>query len=138
MQPVQTLAQGREQDAIQKLGQSQQYLDGQRARLEELRAYREQYAREFAESGQGGLTATRIQDYRAFLNRLSEAIGKQEVLLCRCEVQHEQTRQQWLESRRHSQAIDRVVKGYQQEENRQEERREQKEQDERAQRPLRK
>ena len=44
MQPVQQLAQNREQKAVQKLGQSQQYLQAQQAKLEELRAYRDQYA----------------------------------------------------------------------------------------------
>ncbi len=38
MQPVQKVAQSREQAAVQELGQSQQSLDAQQAKLEELRA----------------------------------------------------------------------------------------------------
>ena len=112
MQPVQHVAHGREQDAMQKLGQSQQYLDSQLSRLEELRAYCEQYSREFAASGETGLDATRLRDYRAFLSRLGEAIRQQEALIVRYRSQHEQHRQQWIESRTHSQAVDKVVDRY--------------------------
>jgi flagellar FliJ protein len=123
---------------VQKLGQSQQNLDAQRARLEELRAYRDQYARDFELSGGTGLEAARIQDYRVFLNRLGEAIRQQETLLEQCCSQHEQTRQQWIETRTHSQAIDKVVHRYSREEHRQQDLREQKEQDERALRSTKK
>lgn len=138
MQPVKRVAQNREQNAVQKLGQSQQNLDAQRARLEELRAYRDQYARDFELSGGSGLDATRIQDYRAFLNRLGEAIRQQETLIEQCCSQHEQTRQQWIETRTHSQAIDKVVSRYRREEHRQQDLKEQREQDERSLRPKKK
>ncbi len=138
MQPVQRVAHGREQDAMQKLGQSQQFLDAQKARLEELRAYREQYSRDFAASGESGLGASRLRDYRAFLGRLGQAIQQQEALVARYQSQHEQTRQLWVESRSHSQAIDKVVDRYRQQERQQQERREQLEHDERAQRPPKK
>jgi len=134
MQPVQRVAQNREQGAVQKLGQSQQNLDAQRVRLEELCAYRDQYTRDFEQSSGSGLGATRIQDYRVFLNRLGEAIRQQEAVLEQCCCQHEQTRQQWVETRTHSQAIDKVVHRYRHDEQRQQDLREQKEQDERAQR----
>lgn len=134
MQPVQRVAQGREQDAMQKLGQSQQFLDAQQARLEELRQYREQYSREFTASGERGLDASRLRDYRVFLARLGEAIAQQEALVARYQLQHEQTRRHWVESRTHSQAIDNVVDRYRQQEHQQQERREQLEHDERAQR----
>lgn len=132
MQPVQRVAKNREQNAVQELGQSQQNLDAQRARLEELRAYRDQYARDFEQSGGSGLGAARVRDYRIFLNRLGEAIRQQENLIEQCCSQHQQTRRQWLETRSHSQAIDKVVHRYRREEHRRQERREQQEQDERT------
>jgi flagellar FliJ protein len=134
MQPVQRIAHSREQEAVQKLGQSQQYLDAQKAKLDELHAYREQYTRDFADSGGAGFGATRMQDYRVFLNRLGEAIRQQEALIARFQAQHEQTRRYWIESRSHSQAIDKVVDGYRSQERRKQDRREQQEQDEHTQR----
>lgn len=138
MQPVQRVAQSREQAAMQKLGQSQQYLDAQCRKLEELRVYREQYAREFEACGEGGLGAMRLQDYRVFLGRLNEAVRQQEAIIAKCISQHEKNRQQWLETRSRAQAIENVVKGYCQEERKQVDRKEQREQDEHAQRPRRK
>ena len=134
MQPVQRVARNREQAAVQKLGQSQQYLDVQKAKLEELRAYRDQYARDFEATSGSGLDAARLQDYRVFLNRLGEAIRQQEALIAQCQNQHEQTRRQWVETRGHSQAIDKVVDRYRRQEDRDLNRKEQQEQDERAQR----
>jgi len=138
MQPAQRVAQNREQSAVQKFGQSQQNLEAQRTKLEELRAYRDQYAGDFERYSSAGLDVTRIQDYRVFLNRLSEAIRQQEALIEQFSCQHEQTRQQWIETRTHSQAIDKVVERYRREEHRQQDLREQKEQDERSQRPTKK
>ena len=135
MKPVQQLAQRRERKAVQKLGQSQQYLQAQQAKLEELRAYRDQYARDFEASGCDGLGAMRVQDYRIFLSRLSEAVRQQEAVIAQCCARHEQTRQQWMESRGQSQTFDKLVDRYRLEENKQLERKEQKEQDDRAQRP---
>lgn len=132
MQPVQNVAHNREQSAVQKLGQSQQYLAAQQAKLDELRSYRDQYTKDFEASGGGGLGATRLRDYRVFLNRLNQAISQQEALLTQCSCQHEETRLQWLQTRTHSQAIDKVVQRFDAEERRLQERREQKEQDEHA------
>jgi len=134
MQPVQRLARNREQEAVQKLGRSQQYLDAQQAKLEELRAYREQYTRDFADNGSSGFDASRMQDYRVFLSRLGEAIRQQEALIVQFQSQHEQTRRDWIESRSHSQAIDKVIEGYRRQERRKQDRREQQEQDEHTQR----
>lgn len=132
MQSVQHLAHNREQDAVRKLGESQQYLAAQQTKLQELRAYRDEYAKAFESSGGAGLDALRIQEYRAFLGRLNQAIQQQESLISQCSARHEQTRQQWLVTRSHSQAIDKVLERYRQQERQQEERREQRELDERA------
>lgn len=136
MKPVQRVAESREQAAVQKLGQSQQYLDAQRARLEELCVYRDQYSQSFQASGGLGLSASRLQDYRVFLSRLNEAIRQQEAIIVQCTSQHELTRQQWVETRSRHKAIDKVIERYRSEEQKTLDRQEQKEQDERAQRPM--
>jgi len=81
---------------------------------------------------------TRLREFRAFLGRLGEAIRQQETLIERYRSQHEKNRQQWIETRSHSQAIDKVVDRYREQERQQQERREQREQDERSQRSPRK
>jgi flagellar FliJ protein len=138
MQSIQHLAQNREQEAVRELGASQQNLDAQRARLLELCAYRDQYAKGFEASGGAGMDAVRVQEYRVFLARLNTAIQQQEAVIARCCESHRQTREQWIETHKHSQAIDKVVERYRDQERTQEERREQKELDERAGRGLNK
>ncbi len=135
MKPVKRVAETREQAAAKKLGQSQQYLDAQHAKLEELRTYRDQYSESFKASSGQGLGANRLQDYRVFLTRLNEAIRQQEAIITQCVSQHEQTRQHWVQTRSHHQAIDKVVERYRSEEQKTRDRHEQKEQDERSQRP---
>ena len=134
MKPVQRVAETREQAAVQKLGESQQCLEAQRIKLEELCRYRDQYSESFRTSGGQGLDANRLQDYRVFLARLNEAIRQQEDILAQCTRDHEQTRQQWIQTRNHHQAIDKVVENYRSEEQKARDRHEQKEQDECAQR----
>jgi len=138
MQSVQHLAQNRERDAVKKLGESQRSLETQRAKLQELRAYRDQYAQAFESTGGAGLDAIRVQEYRVFLGRLNEAIQQQEAVIEQCAVRHEQVRQQWMATRSHSQAIDKVLERYRHAERKQQDRKEQQEQDERARRPPRK
>ena len=133
MQPVQQLAQSREKQAAQRFGESQQYLQAQQAKLEELRAYRDQYTRDFEASGGAGLGAARMRDYRIFLNRLSEAIRQQEAVIAQCCAQHQQSRQRWLDSRGRSRALEKLVDQYRQEEHKSQDRKEQKEQDDRTQ-----
>lgn len=132
MQPVQRVAQRREQDAMQKLGQAQQYLAAQKTKLAELRDYREQYTRQFETSSGAGLGATWIRDYRIFLGRLNEAIRQQELSIARSVEQLEEIRGQWMETHCHSQAIDKVVGGFVREERKQQDKQEQREQDEHA------
>jgi flagellar FliJ protein len=138
MQPVQRVAQSREQTAVRKLGQSQQHLAAQKARLEELRTYRDQYAKAFETSGGEGLSAARMRDYRLFLERLNEAIRQQEAIIAQGAAQHEQRREEWVKTRSHSQAVEKAVDRYRREEDRQQQKVEQKEQDEYGQRPTRK
>ena len=134
MKPVKQVAKLREQHAVKAFGQSQQTLTGQQARLEELRVYRDQYTRSFQLASGAGLGAGRLQDYRVFLGRLNEAIVQQEMLIRQLGVQHEKTREQWIATRSHSQAIDKVVDQYRKREQEQRDRREQQESDEHAQR----
>lgn len=134
LRPVKQVAQNREQTAVRRMGESQQLLAQQEARLAELCAYRDQYTRTFTEQGGNGIDAARLQDYRVFLARLSEAIGQQQALIEQCRSQHRQTREQWLQMRSRHQAIDKLIERFRREERRREERREQQENDEHARR----
>ena len=138
MAPVQRLVVDREQSAVRELGERQQELVAQEARLQELLDYREQYARAFQDSGSSGLGARNLQDYRIFLSRLNEAIGQQQVVIQQCREQQQQTHRNWLEARTRSEAIGKVMDGYRHDEQRLQRRQEQKDTDERNNRGHRK
>ena len=134
IEPVVRIAENREREAARRVGDSQRNLEAQRARLLELQAYRDDYAKRFAATGSGGLGAAMLHDYRAFLGKLNQAIEHQKRLIQAGERAYEDSRRQWLDSRGRMKALDTVAERYRRDEYRQQERREQNELDERAQR----
>lgn len=134
LEPVAKVAQGREQDALHSLAECQRVLDERRARLAQLIAYRDEYARGFQAAGATGLSAARLHEYHVFLDRLGQAVEQQQVLVRASERECLASQQRWLELRSRARAIDEVVSRYREREQSEAERREQRESDERAQR----
>ena len=132
MEPVARVAAHREQDAAKDLGKQQEVLAGQRAQLDELTQYRIDYAAQFQERAGGGVSATALQDYRQFLDKLDQAIQQQQMVIERQELEVERHRQRWLELRTRCNAMDKVVERFRSEERRAADRREQSETDERS------
>ncbi len=134
MDPVVQVAESRERDAARQLGEWQGRLAQHEARLAELLSYRDDYARQFESTGGNGLGAQRLQDYRAFLERLNSAVRQQEDVLAHTRGEIARLRSRWLDKRTHAKALDKVVERYREDERRAAERREQNESDERANR----
>lgn len=132
LQPVQRVAASRENDAAIKMGESRQQLADQEARLDELKNYRNQYAAQFSTRGHTGLDVMQINDYRAFLARLTAAIQQQELLIEQYRSQHHQNQFHWQDVRRHTQAIDKLIARFRDDEQRQQLKREQQALDEHA------
>jgi len=135
IQPVVRIAENREQDAARVLGESLKQLEAQEQRLQELTLYRDEYTRRFQNHAGGGMVPARMQDFRAFLVQLNQAIDQQRDVVERVRRESEQCRHQWLDQRTRAKALDKVVERYQREELRDADRREQKLLDEFAGRP---
>ncbi|WP_242467308.1 flagellar export protein FliJ [Ectothiorhodospira shaposhnikovii] len=131
MEPVLQVADNRQQRAAQGLGQSQMNLNECMARLEELSSYRDEYSQRFNSQSQVGMTGVSVRDYRLFLHRLNEAIEQQLRLVEAARQEVEMSRGRWVEARGKTEALNRVVQQFQQEERLVEDRREQAEQDDR-------
>lgn len=86
-----------------------------RARLHELQKYRNEYCRGFGVRASGGIGATALQDYQAFVARIVEAMRQQEQLLSRAEVECGFERQRWHELATRSRAVASVIEGWRQE-----------------------
>lgn len=134
LKPVVRIAETREEKAALAMGESQQALQQQQSRLEELKRYRQEYIANFHADGRAGISAQRMLQLQSFLERLNRAIDEQQHWV-EVACQHlEKKTHAWQAARSHAKALDKVVDRHQRSEQRQQSRREQKETDEVAQR----
>ena len=109
MQPVARFTEHQEQDAARALGDAQQMLQAQEARLRDLRHYREEYARQFQTTGMDGISARQMHDFRSFLVTLDEVISQHEQTIEQLKLDLEEKKRQWLAARNRTKAIDTVI-----------------------------
>lgn len=134
LKPITEIAESHEQDAARSMGERQQYLAGQYARLEEIKAYRAEYVQRMQEAGACGIEAGQMQDYTTFIRRLDEAIVYQYKQISAAEQHLDMSKSNWQALHSRSEALNKVVDRLRDEERRQDDRREQKETDDRSQR----
>lgn len=134
LNPVQRVTQSREQKAARHMGESHKQLLAEEAKLVQLKQYHEEYLSRFEVAARKGLSSAQLQEYRAFLDKLDRAIGEQERVVATRKLDHSSKKDDWRESHTRTQAIDKVVRRYRQQEQRSADRQEQKESDDRSQR----
>ncbi|NOY62510.1 MAG: flagellar export protein FliJ [Gammaproteobacteria bacterium] len=78
LQPVYEMACDKERLAAQAVGEVFRDLEFQRLRLSELLRYRDEYVQRMQEQVRSGMDMVQLNDYRAFLSKLSRAITQQE------------------------------------------------------------
>lgn len=133
MKPVRRVTASREQDAARAFEEANRTHQKELQQLSALQRYREEYRSRMLETGAGGISASRFNQFRGFLAQLDEAIKQQERVVAQAANECERRRQFWLAARAKTQIMDKVVARYEQEEARLEERAEQKAVDEMAQ-----
>lgn len=101
--------------------------------IEQLRTYREQYARNGA-APTGAVDAVRLQNYRSFLDRLGDAMRIQTQALGAARAEYDRRHALWSAKRIEAETLDRAVGRFRQEELRDSDRREQREVDDAAMR----
>jgi flagellar FliJ protein len=114
------------------MGESHKTLLAEEAKLLQLQAYHEDYLRRFEASARKGLSSAQLQEYRAFLEKLDQAITQQIRVVAARKLDHSSKKDDWRESHTRSQALDKVVRRYRQQERQSAERQEQKESDDRG------
>lgn len=126
------LAEKQEQQAVRDLGQARQLMETHQAKLNELREYRDEYLRQFHHSGEQGISGLQLQQFRAFMQQLDQAIDNQ------CQVVEqlaEQCRQQtdhWQQRYQQTRILDKTRDKFARQERYQADRQEQRENDDRA------
>jgi len=76
-EPVKKMAENKETAAAVKMKQSFQEQRESLSQLEKLKGYRDDYVAQFKVKGQGGMAASRLLEYQAFVQKLDHAIEEQ-------------------------------------------------------------
>lgn len=135
MQPVSRIADQRERQAAQAFGEARQAASQLEQRLQDLRAYRQEYLERFEEQGRRGLSGAQVRDFRRFIDQLDRAIAQQEEALSQAHDRLQGSKKEWQTKSTKATAIRNVVNRFRQNEAQASERREQKENDNRRHRP---
>jgi len=131
--PLLKLEKNREQEQVKVLADARGKVAEQQQKLQQLKDYRGEYERMVSQEGAQGISATRLQGYYQFLNRLSTAITQQEEQLELVRQQENLAKNQWFEQRGAVKRMDSLIKRNVQQERLDEDKREQKMLDEQAQ-----
>jgi flagellar protein FliJ len=131
MRKVCRLTESEEATECRAMGQAQQHLEKEVARLEELQAYRESYRAE--RQAPRRVSSLQWQDYQAFLQRLDQAIALQTQAVMDGKQARDLHRRRWMAKRRKLESLERMVQKFCDEETTERERVLQKATDEQAQ-----
>ncbi len=129
-QPVVDVAEQREKQEAKRFGDCQRVLKDEQDKLAQLIQYRDEYLQRLETTGSAGMDIMRLRDYRAFLEKLNQAIKQQSKVIEDAEQACHKQRGNWLDKRSRAQALDKVAEKYRHEERHAENRREQKLSDE--------
>ncbi|MDH4275066.1 MAG: flagellar export protein FliJ [Gammaproteobacteria bacterium] len=99
----------REDKVAQILQKAQGAMLLQLRRLEQLEEYRLEYEQRFLAAGGQGVEAQKLLDFRAFMESLGQAIGRQKQIVERHKADYEARKRQWLAAHSKSDAVAGVV-----------------------------
>ena len=129
IEPIVHVAQTREQSAVRQLKEWRRRLDEQKQRLSELQNYHDEYSKQFHEALNQGTSATRVRDFRVFLNRLDEGITQQRETVKITQEELTRCVHRWHEIRNKSMSLGKIRHRYETEERRWRNKRDQNESD---------
>jgi len=129
---VERVADEQERSQARQLAASEQRLTQAEAKLAELKGYYANYARELQQLASGGMGASRLKDFQAFLGRLDEAVRLQAEILARARSERDADRRLWQQAAQRAEMVGKVVERRVGEEQRAVARQEQRDSDQRA------
>lgn len=133
MGPLHDLARFEEKSASRQLADAARELEVQESALAQLTGYRDEYGR-MESGGAGGTDPLRLQNYRAFMERLSEAIRQQEKRIEAARAALAGSHETWRGRRMDADALEAAIERFDEDDRRATGRREQRDSDEVAQR----
>ncbi len=131
-EPIQEIVANSAQELSRAMVDAERRVADLERQHEQLKNYREEYVRKASQSG--AMDAVRMQNYRAFLDRLTDVLRQHVQRLGVARAEYESRRAQWSEKRIEAESLGRAVQRFRHEELQAAERREQREGDESAMR----
>jgi flagellar protein FliJ len=129
--PIQEIASTSAQDLSRAMGEAARKVADLEKQQQQLQSYRDDYVRNSAQ-GAAAVDAVKLQNYRTFLDRLSEALRQHSRLLDDARAEYERRRAAWSEKRIEAESLGRAVDRFRKEEQHAADRREQREGDDAA------
>ncbi len=130
LKPVHQVAANKELNAARTMGKARRNLAQEEAKLAQLKQYHQEYMDRFQQVAAQGMSANQLQEYRAFLTKLDEAIEQQQKVVTASMATHSSHKDNWKQKHTRTQALGKVVERYRKEERKASDRTEQKEIDE--------
>ncbi len=134
MRLLKRVSDDRERRHAQKLAASERQLGEQERKLNELRSYHAEYAREFTHRATNGIGGVGLIDFQTFLSRLAEAVRQQVDIVARLRTERDAEMRAWQGAAQRSEIVGHVVKRREVTQRKEIDQQEQRESDERAQR----
>jgi len=131
--PILNLEKNREQERVKALGAARSMVVVQEEKLQQLVEYRGEYETSVTQEGGRGISASRLQGYHQFLNRLTAAITQQEEQVELARQKEQAAKGRWFEQRGAVKRMDMLIERNVTQERREDDKREQKSLDEQAQ-----
>jgi flagellar export protein FliJ len=131
-EPIREIASLSAQDLSKKMGDAARRVADLDKQFEQLKNYRDEYVRNSSQSST--IDAVKLQNYRAFLDRLGDAMRQHVTKLEVARADYEKRRQQWSEKRVEAESLGRAIDRFLKEEQQIAERRDQIEGDDAAMR----
>ncbi len=110
------LAQGEENDAAREMGLANEQLNKVQLSLDDLILYQAEYANKFTQSIGKTYTVHELGQYRGFLSQIDSGVKQQHQIIETASLVAEQKRQQWLEKRNRTRALNKAMEKYKEEE----------------------
>ena len=132
-EPIEEIASSSANDLSRAMGDAGRRVAELEGQLQQLKTYRDDYVRN-ATQRNGAIDAVKLQNYRSFLDRLSDALRQHTVKLDLARAEYEKRRVAWSAKRVEAESLNRVIERFRREELQTAERREQREGDDAAMR----
>lgn len=132
LEPVHRMARNKEAEAAQKVNESVQQKASSVDQLDKLKKYRDDYIAEFKTKGEQGISASRLQEYQAFVHKIDGAIDEQLETIKSMQQQVDARQQDFKKTSSRKKVVEKLIDKSASQEAKSEQRKEQKEADDRS------